>query len=75
MLKAEGLALVWTGAGDLQYSIEEGFCGSPMYWNHYDVSTNLTILRDCGFWVLWSKLGDDHVDPRAKHLFALDQKS
>ena len=75
MLKPEGLALLCMGAGDLPSGIEDDFFGARMYWSHYDADANLTMLRECGFRVLWSRLVDDDVDPRARHLFALAQKS
>ncbi len=75
MLKPEGLALLCMGAGDLPVGIEEDFFGARMYWSHYDADTNLTMLRECGFRALWSKLVSDYTDPRAWHLFVLAQKA
>ena len=74
MLRPGGLALLCMGAGDLVGGIEEDYFGSPMYWSHYDAGTNLRMLGECGFRVLWSKIVDDRTDSPAKHLFALAQK-
>ena len=45
-----------------------------MYWSHYDTETYLSILKECGFAVLWSKRVSDESCEGAGHLFVLVQK-
>ena len=73
MLRQQGLALLCLGAGDLAGGTEEDFFGAPMYWSHYDSATNLKMVEECGFQVIFSKLVDDFTVPKAKHLFVLAQ--
>jgi DME family drug/metabolite transporter len=74
MLKPSGLALLCMGADDLPEDVDESYFGERMVWSHYDAETNLQILRECGFDVLWSRIVADCTDPNAVHLFVLVQK-
>jgi hypothetical protein len=73
MLKPAGLALLCLGAGDSPDD-EDDFLGAAMYWSHYDAKTNLRLLRECGFAVVWARMITDNLDPDAVHLFVLAQK-
>ena len=73
MLKPSGLVLLCMGLGDLPDDVDENYQGAPMYWSHYDGETNLRMLAECGFKVLWSKRVAD-VSPPAAHLFVLAQR-
>jgi ubiquinone/menaquinone biosynthesis C-methylase UbiE len=73
LLKPAGLALLCLGAGDLPGD-EDDFLGTSMYWSHYDAETNLHLVRDCGFEVIWARMIADSFDPSARHLFVLAQK-
>ena len=74
MLKPGGLALLCMGANDLPVGTEDDFLGAPMYWSHYDAETNLRLLQECGFDVIWAKRVGDTLDDDAEHLFVLAQK-
>ncbi len=72
MLKPGGLLLVCMGASDWPGEVEE-FYGAPMYWSHFDAQTNLRMVREAGFAVIWSRSVADMLDPEnaSVHLFVL----
>jgi SAM-dependent methyltransferase len=74
LLGPSGLLLVCMGAEDLPSQCEPDYLGAPMYWSHYDAATNLRLVRDAGFRVIWSRLVRDPTDPRASHLFVLARR-
>ena len=75
MLKASGLVLLCMGAGDLPEDIDEDWLGTRLYWSHFDAETNLKMMADCGFQVIWSKvITEQLVFGGGKHLFILAQK-
>ncbi|MGD8814160.1 MAG: class I SAM-dependent methyltransferase [Anaerolineales bacterium] len=73
ILKPSGLALLCLGANDLEDDRQD-YHGVRMYWSHFDAETNLRLLQDCGFDLLWSRLVADSTSPGSKHLFVLAQK-
>lgn len=78
VLKPGGLAFLCLGAQDLADDYDDDFYGVRMYWSHYDAATNLRLLREVGFAVLWSdeisdSLGDEAATGR--HLFVLVEKA
>ncbi len=73
ILKTGGLALLCMGAGDLSEDIDD-WHGAKMFWSHYDGKTNLRMMRENGFDILWSKVVQDPIDPPSSHLFVLGQK-
>jgi SAM-dependent methyltransferase len=74
MLKPDGLALLCMGASDLDNDVDESYLGTRMYWSHYDAKTNLALLEQCGFAMVWSRIVADASYPAAAHLFVLAQK-
>ena len=75
LLKPSGLALLCMGAGDIDVDIAEDFFGARMYWSHYDRETNMKMLQECGFHVIWSKLITEQYEfGSGKHLFVLAEK-
>jgi ubiquinone/menaquinone biosynthesis C-methylase UbiE len=74
MLKLNGIALLCLGAEHLVDDIDENYLGARMYWSHYDAETYLSILKECGFSVIWSKYVSDEACEGASHLFVLVQK-
>lgn len=74
MLKPDGLALLCLGANESLDDGDDEFFGTPMYWSHFGAETNLQMLRDCGFTIVWSKLVGDSTCEGAAHLFVLAQK-
>jgi ubiquinone/menaquinone biosynthesis C-methylase UbiE len=73
MLKPSGLVLLCLGADDLEKDIHD-YHGVRMYWSHYDAKTNLNLVKECGFDIIWSKVVEDSTSPGASHLFVLAQK-
>ncbi len=73
ILKPGGLALLCMGAGDLPEDVDDWY-GTQMYWSHYDKKTNLSMMKEGGFDILWFKIVDDPIDTHASHLFVLAQK-
>ncbi len=75
MLKESGLVLLCMGAGDLPEDIDEDWLGTRLYWSHFDAETNLKMMAECGFNVIWSrKVAEQSVFGGGKHLFVLAQK-
>ena len=70
ILKPGGLALLCMGAGDLP---EDKSCyhGAPMFWSHYDGDTNIEMITQAGFHIIWSKFIVDPTHPSRVHLFVL----
>lgn len=75
LLVPSGLLFVCMGAEDLPRWFEADYLGAPMYWSHFDAATNLRLLREAGFRVLWSRLVRDATDDRARHLFVLARRT
>ena len=73
ILKTGGLALLCMGAGDLPEDNAD-YLGAEMFWSHYDRETNLRMMEESGFSVLWQKVVEDPIDPGSSHLFVLGQK-
>jgi ubiquinone/menaquinone biosynthesis C-methylase UbiE len=73
ILKTGGLALLCLGAGDLP-SDTSSWYGTQMFWSHYDKETNLQMVRDSEFTILWSGVIRDPIDPASSHIFVLSQK-
>ena len=73
MLRTGGVALLCLGAEDNVDDVDE-FLGTSMYWSHYNSGTNLQMLKDCGFTIIWAKHIADETCAGAKHLFVLAQK-
>jgi ubiquinone/menaquinone biosynthesis C-methylase UbiE len=73
ILKTDGLALLCLGAGDLSEDNSD-WLGTEMFWSHYNMQTNLEMVKDSGFSVVWSRVVKDPVDVRSAHLFLLGQK-
>lgn len=76
-LRPGGYAFLCLGAADIADDYDDDYFGVPMYWSHYDVPANLTLLREAGFDVHWSQFISDSLGdspPDAGHLFVLAQK-
>jgi len=73
ILKTGGLALLCLGIGDLPEDTAD-YLGTEMLWSHYDKETNLRMMKQSGFSLLWSKVVEDPIDAHAAHLFVLGQK-
>ena len=76
ILKTSGLALLCMGSGDLPQDIEEDWFGARMYWSHFDADTNLKMMADCGFSIIWSRtITEQLAFGGGRHLFILAQKA
>jgi SAM-dependent methyltransferase len=73
LLKPGGLALLCLGANDNPDNVDD-YYGATMYWSHYDTATNLQLVGDAGFELIWARLVTDSAFPTAAHLFVLAQK-
>ena len=73
ILRPSGLALLCMGVGDLPSDISD-YHGTKMFWSHYDRDTNLNMMKESMFDILWFKVVKDSTDPTASHLFILRQK-
>jgi len=74
MLKPSGLVLLCLGAGDLEDDFQEDYLGVRMYWSHYNANTNIEMLKESGFKIIWNKFVDDPLEPGSLHLFLMAQK-
>jgi ubiquinone/menaquinone biosynthesis C-methylase UbiE len=74
ILQPSGLALLCLGANDLAQDFDDDYLGARMYWSHYNTETNLRMVKECGFEVIWSKVVADESSPGSAHLFVLAQK-
>lgn len=73
MLKPGGLALLCLGQSAIDEDLDD-FYGAPMYWSHFDAATNLHLMDECGFGLVWAKTVADASAEGAAHLFVLAQK-
>jgi|WetSurSiteA1Bulk_404760.scaffolds.fasta_scaffold34260_1 SAM-dependent methyltransferase len=74
ILKPGGLALLCLGAENLADDIQENYLGTRMYWSHFDTETYLSMLKDCGLSIIWTKLVVDETCEGVYHLFVLTRK-
>jgi len=71
VLRPGAWSLLCLGATDLAEDHDrESWLGTPMYWSHFDASTNLALLRDAGLEVVHAREIPDPMGHRG-HLFAL----
>ncbi|NHJ87507.1 MAG: class I SAM-dependent methyltransferase [Asgard group archaeon] len=74
MLKPKGLALLCFATTDEPGTVVDDFFGVKMYWSSFDAGTNVEMLKDAGFEVIWIKLIFDDITEE-QHLFVLAQKN
>ncbi|NHJ46368.1 MAG: methyltransferase domain-containing protein [Asgard group archaeon] len=73
MLKPNGLALLCFGTADDPGTVVDDFFGVKMYWSSFDAGTNIEMLKEVGYHVIWLKLIFDDVTDE-QHIFVLAQK-
>jgi len=73
MLKPNGVALFSLHSTDDPESVFDDFFDSTMYWSGFDKDTNLKMLTEIGFEIIWSKLVEDSLGD-SKHLFVFIRK-
>jgi len=74
MLRKDGIALLCFATTDDPGTVVDDFFGVKMYWSSFDAGTNVEMLKDTGFSVVWIKLIFDDVTDE-QHLFILAKKS
>lgn len=73
MLKPNGIALLCFGTTDDPGKVVDDFFGVKMYWSSFDAGTNIEMLKEVGYNVIWLKLIFDDVTDE-QHIFVLAQK-
>jgi SAM-dependent methyltransferase len=73
LLKPGGLLLLCTGWGDY-IGVEDNWLGtgSKMYWSHYGKETNLKMIKESGFEIIWSRRSRKRD---GTHLFVLAKRA
>ncbi|MEO8181360.1 MAG: class I SAM-dependent methyltransferase [Deltaproteobacteria bacterium] len=71
-LRPGGAVLLSLGARNEPVRREENWHGAPMTWSHFDGETNLELLRQCGFDVVWSEV--EEWGGAEAHLFVVARK-
>ncbi|MGC9779307.1 MAG: class I SAM-dependent methyltransferase [Candidatus Heimdallarchaeota archaeon] len=74
MLKVNGVAFFSLHSTDDPESVFDDFFDTKMFWSGFDKETNIKMLKDIGFKILWSKLVNDSLGDY-QHLFVLIRKS
>ncbi|NHK29846.1 MAG: methyltransferase domain-containing protein [Asgard group archaeon] len=73
MLKPNGIALLCFGTADDPGTVVDDFFGVKMYWSSFDAGTNIEMLKEVGYNIIWLKLIFDDVSDE-QHIFILAQK-
>ncbi|MHA1533077.1 MAG: class I SAM-dependent methyltransferase [Candidatus Heimdallarchaeota archaeon] len=73
MLKNNGIALLCFGTSDDPGTVVDDFFGVKMYWSSFDAGTNIEMLKEVGFHVIWLKLILDAITEE-QHIFILARK-
>jgi SAM-dependent methyltransferase len=73
MLKPNGIALLCFGTADDPGTVVDDFFGVKMYWSSFDAGTNIEMLKEVGYNIIWLKLIFDDVTDE-QHIFILAQK-
>jgi len=73
MLKNNGIALLCFGTSDDPGTVVDDFFGVKMYWSSFDAGTNIEMLKEVGFHVIWLKLILDDITEE-QHIFILARK-
>jgi len=74
ILRPAGLAFLCLGADDLVEDVAEDYLGTRMYWSHYDADTNIGMLEECGFTIVFRKMVPDCFSPGSEHLFVMARR-
>jgi SAM-dependent methyltransferase len=74
VLRPGGWALLCVGAADLAEDHDpESWLGAPMFWSHFDGSTNLDLIRSAGLTIVNDRVIPDPMGHHG-HLFVLAQR-
>lgn len=72
-LRPGGLLFATLGVEDREARAVEDWRGQPMYWSHFDASTNIAMIEDAGFKPIWREIERRPADDA--HLFVLAQRA
>jgi SAM-dependent methyltransferase len=70
-LRPGGAVLLSLGAGDNPGEYNPNWHGAPMTWSHFGAETNLKLLEEVGFQLIWHEV--EHM-PTESHLFVIAHK-
>lgn len=71
-LKEEGAILVTLGALDKEKERVDDWKTVPMYWSHFDSKTNLELLEQTGFEIIWHE--EEEIPGDTTHLFVIAKR-
>ncbi|MFQ5648291.1 MAG: class I SAM-dependent methyltransferase [Candidatus Aenigmatarchaeota archaeon] len=71
MLKPRGAILICMGLENLEVYSEQWF-GAELYWSHFGKKTNLKMVRDAGFKIVWN---EDFGPKNDRHTWILAKKA
>ncbi|MBD3189356.1 MAG: methyltransferase domain-containing protein [Candidatus Heimdallarchaeota archaeon] len=76
MLKSGGIILINFGLLDNPGTVVDDYFGVKMYWSSYDVETNLQMMKDVGFDIIWSKqIFDKITDKQHQYILAMKEEA
>jgi SAM-dependent methyltransferase len=74
VLQPGGLVLLCLGADDVPSDHDpDSWLGVPMFWSHFDGPTNLALLSEAGFEIVWHRPVEDPMH-HGRHLFVLARR-
>jgi 2-polyprenyl-3-methyl-5-hydroxy-6-metoxy-1,4-benzoquinol methylase len=72
MLKPKGIIFVCMGFEDVKEHVSSDWLGAEMYWSHFDKETNLKMIKDAGFRIIWNE--DRRPEDDMPFTWILDEK-
>jgi len=73
-LRPNGLLVAAMGAGPEPGDIEPDWLGAPMYWSHYDSTTNRALVERAGLHILSARKETDEDGQPVTFLWVIAQK-
>jgi SAM-dependent methyltransferase len=74
VLRAQGYALLCVGFNDNPHDRDtESWLATDMYWSHFDAPTNLALLHEAGFDIVFDRFVADPMG-HSGHLFVLARR-
>ncbi|MHA1910617.1 MAG: class I SAM-dependent methyltransferase [Candidatus Kariarchaeaceae archaeon] len=74
MLKKGGLMLLGMSSLDDPGTSYDDFFGETMYWSSFDTETNLKLIKESGFELLWMKKIEDSLSDNYHPFFLVRKK-
>jgi SAM-dependent methyltransferase len=72
-LKEDGAIFVTLGALDNEEEQVDDWKSVPMYWSHFDSKTNLELIEQTGFEVIWHE--EEEIPGDTTHLFIIAKRT